>query len=64
MTSSAATMVARNFLVLAATYASAAIAAPAPSVGPPTVRLDDGTFTGVSYGISDAFLGIKFAEAP
>ena len=57
-------MVARNFLVLAATYASAAIAAPAPSVGPPTVRLDDGTFTGVSYVISDAFLGIKFAEAP
>ena len=62
--SSSGTMLACNFLVFAATCAAAVIAVSAPAVGPPTVRLDDGTFTGVSYGMSDAFLGIKFAEAP
>ncbi|TBU50159.1 carotenoid ester lipase precursor [Dichomitus squalens] len=57
-------MLTYSFIVLATVYAAAIVAAPAPAAKPPSVRLDSGTFTGVSDGVSDAFLGIKFADAP
>ena len=42
----------------------ATVAAQLPMVEAPVVRLDEGTFIGTTDGITDAFLGIKFAEAP
>lgn len=47
---------------------SLAHAATCASFGPapvrPAVRLDDATFLGTRWNMTDAYLGIKFAEAP
>ncbi|KAI1790735.1 carotenoid ester lipase precursor [Ganoderma leucocontextum] len=57
-------MFAFGFLCFAAAYAAATLAAPTPSAVSPTVQLDNGTFIGTSDGATDAFLGMKFADAP
>ena len=53
-----------RFAVLAvAAFAPLSAAAPAAR-SPPTVKLDQGTFTGVADGAANKFLGIPFAKPP
>lgn len=45
-------------------YCGTALAIPSPRVSSPVVILDEGTFTGVTDGTTDKFLGIPFALPP
>ncbi|KAF5315221.1 hypothetical protein D9619_007255 [Psilocybe cf. subviscida] len=54
-------MLAKAFLVFSIFVNSASAA---PSLAAPTVKLDAGTFTGTTDGISQRFLGIPFAQPP
>lgn len=42
----------------------AVFATPGAQGVPPTVQLDQGTFKGITDGLTSSFLGIPFAKAP
>lgn len=54
-------MLANAFLVFSLFMSSASAA---PSLAAPTIKLDAGTFTGKTDGVTQSFLGIPFAQPP
>ena len=63
--SAVAMMPVLNYATLAVIVGSLALSLAAPSVNTsPAVSLDQGTFTGVSDGVTNRFLGIPFAKPP
>ncbi|OCH92824.1 carotenoid ester lipase precursor [Obba rivulosa] len=53
-----------NRLAFFILYWEAVLSVPSPRTAAPTVVLDQGTFTGVTDGTSNKFLGIPFAQPP